>query len=288
MTIYYDPTESRAHTRLPQEIIESGRPLPRLEETTGADLLLSPLSTPVLKEITDTLPNQIAFKKHCNAGMLVQRKSGRDLTSSIPNLPSILMRMLAWTDKPWLLTTGNVLCSKSGKAVIDGYETNFGYNALIGALDSWQCRGGYVSTLCRDSLIPAWTNNWLEKLKYLTDNPDTPVFHRMPLQTLSNTDWAYTLITFPNIGPTRARQIQQFTGKLAWALTYLSDMDNIKLDTKPDGVGPETFKGTRKWLGLEDGEVLAVINKKSDEIVIKEVEKGNIIVEDKREDILNG
>ena len=42
MTIYYDPTESRKGTRLPDSIIKSGRPLENLERLTGSDLLVTP------------------------------------------------------------------------------------------------------------------------------------------------------------------------------------------------------------------------------------------------------
>ena len=40
--LYYDPTESREKTNLPQNAIEYGKPIPDLEGSTGADLLIVP------------------------------------------------------------------------------------------------------------------------------------------------------------------------------------------------------------------------------------------------------
>ena len=39
--IYFDPTESRRGTRLPDAVIAQGHDLPGLESVTGADILLS-------------------------------------------------------------------------------------------------------------------------------------------------------------------------------------------------------------------------------------------------------
>lgn len=91
--IFYDPTEGRDNTCLSQEIIKLGRPLEGLEAQTGADLLISPLDD-ILPSNVNRPPGSLLLRKHCEAGMLVQRKSGRDMLNSIPRLAEILQRKI--------------------------------------------------------------------------------------------------------------------------------------------------------------------------------------------------
>jgi len=114
--IFYDPTEAREKTKLPANVIAAGVEMPGLEKFTGADLLLSPLSIPI--EALN-VPGVEKLKVHCQAGMLIQRKSGMDFFSSIGRLMDIQWRMQQW-GLGWLLVTGNIGCGKNGLAYMDG------------------------------------------------------------------------------------------------------------------------------------------------------------------------
>lgn len=252
--IFIDPTEARVNTRLPEAIVKSSIQLQGLESFTGADLLLSPLSKPELTEVSDSRLSKIMFQKHVNAGILVQRKSGRDLTSSIPRFDEILKRMLDWTSRPWLLIIADLKCDREGQCVIDGQPSGFSWNAVIGALDSWQDRGGMLTLLYKDSLIVPWINNRLEKLRDLQVHPAKQIVRKIH-QALGRPDWKDTLASFPGIGITRANLIAERQGTLAWAISWLSDLRSAS-ENKIAGIGIETIKITHEYLGLRDGEVL--------------------------------
>jgi len=260
MPVFLDPSESRSGTRLPDSVIRAGTVVPGLEGATGADLLISPISHPRLDFIIESLPSKLALKKHCEVGLLVQRKTGRDLVSSIPNLSGILDRMLRWTNKPWLLFIGDLKCDGNGNAVIDGHETGFGYNAVQGALESWQLRGGFVSFISRDSLIAPWINRWLEKLRELQKEPIKIVSTRKPQQLLVGLEnktarRLSTLTSFPEISEVRAKEILANCGSLAYSLMFLSDPGGVKIP----GVGPKTLMLAKEHLfGEETGLRLVV------------------------------
>ena len=202
--IYLDPTEARKGTRLPQAIIDQGSELAGLEAATGADILIStePITgdlsildgvandalrfitthfyehdDPVLSHIASTtnlsVPAIIAARKLFIAaqnGLLIQRKTGSDLLSLVPNYSRILMKMLLWTNRPWLLFIGELKCSKDGHASIDNRKSKFHYNSVVGCLEAWQMGfqghgGGFVTTLTKDHLIAPWLDRWLNRLR---------------------------------------------------------------------------------------------------------------------------
>src|SRR5512143_3765089 len=107
--LYYDPTEARDATRVPLQVIRSGLPLPGLETETGADFLLSPLSAPKMEAVRpESRASLTALRKHCEAGLLIQRKSGLDLIGSLPALAAIQLRMAKYSRAPWLLIIGTL------------------------------------------------------------------------------------------------------------------------------------------------------------------------------------
>lgn len=258
MTIYYDQTESRVGTRLPDSVLQSGHSVIGLEAATGADLLLSTLSAPKLpgKLDPDSRPHQVALGKHLSSGMLIQRKSSRDMTGSIPELSHILQRMIA-TGCPlcWLLVTGDLACNREGECIIDGKPTGFSYAAVIGSLDYWQLRGGYVTILQRDSLIPSWLNGWLARLADIQREPSKQVIRRTPRQLLVAPDWKSILCSLPGIGPTNAEDIAQCAGTLALSLTLLSDLSNAGM---VPGIGKGKIATVRKAMGLLPNQILAM------------------------------
>lgn len=253
MPIYIDPSEARKGSRLPRAIIKIAEPIPALEAITGADMLISPLRRPKLEWITDALPHQLILRKHCQAGLLVQRKTGRDLANSVPKLSRIRDKMMRWTDMPWLLFVGILKCDTNGVAIIDGQDSHFSYAAVQGALTSWQrpkdgSRGGCVTFLSRDALIAPWIDNQMARLQLLREHPERIVKQRFPrLPIGADTDRARTLRTLAmceEIGDDKATLILDHCGLLAYSLVYLSEGEKQSLR----GIGPKTFQAARRWL----------------------------------------
>ncbi len=244
MTLFYDPTETRQGTRLHQSVIDASQQLPGLEQQTGADLLISLLKMPPLKECTNSDLSQMNLHKHCDSGLLVQRKTGRDLTSSIAKLPEILLRMKQWTTRPWLLIVADIKIDRDNNVIIDGENTQYSFGSLDGALTYWQLRGGYYSIISRDSLMPAWINGMLDRLKKLEGNREYFVLRPPEQLLIGSPRWVETLSTFPNVGHDRALKIADHCGSLWSAIEYLSDPEQ-----HIDDIGPETIKRARQFLG---------------------------------------
>lgn len=279
MSIYGDSTELRQGTRLPPAVAAQCTELPGLEMVTGADLLITvgkaPPDVRCLKGFgtTDlgegpgetvqncglTLPEALvahAFKKACESGLLVQRKTGRDLASSVPNFSAILARMLVWTERPWLLFVGDLKESK-GEAIIDGRHTNFSYNAVQGALEAWQDRGGRVTFLSRDSLVAPWVARWLDKLRMpRTEKVLPPRRIAQPIiGPESNVKpWRSTLMSFPDAGLELANRVADGNATLASCLEWITCPDWLKKVSmsRPKGVGVPTVRKWREWMGLNE------------------------------------
>ncbi len=254
MLLWYDPTESRVGSRLPTNIVSVGVSLPRLEAETGADLLISPLTGPPLVELNR--PGIEILKVHCQAGVLVQRKSGMDFVSSIGRLAGIQWRMQQW-GLSWLLVTGNIGSGKNGLAYIDGRRSHVSYQGLIGALDYWQLRGGGVSILRSDGLSGKWFQLMCERVERVHEEPEIEI--EMLKQVLvkkrgsaKENAATQTLSTFPGIGSGTARNIAVEYGSLAEGLVFLSGGEKMK------GVGLVTKEKAREWLGLNKNERLEI------------------------------
>lgn len=242
-SVWYDPTEADSDTRLPQSVVAAGRVLGGLERFTGADLLLTPLSVPPLPDVlTEAKPHMIALRLHCAAGELVQRKTGRDLTSSIPSLPGIEWRMLQWTPWPRLLFVGDLGYSARGEAIIDGQATGFNYQAVVGALDAWQARGGCVTMLSRDGAMARWVSL---RLDHLRAPEEVHLTYRQPRQKLLAPDPALDILTvMPGVGPTRGRALLARHGSLVRVLVALSSPSAV--EDGVEGMGEVTYRKARQ------------------------------------------
>jgi len=268
--IYYDPTESRAGSRLPDSLLRAGKPLIGLEAYTAADLLLSTANIE-LDSIDDTRLSQIKLDKLLEQGMLVQRKTGRDVTHFITDHAQIIAKMHPWCKRvaPWLLLIGSFACDRDGRLVVDGQALHWDYNAYLAALDAWQYQGiasglfdgGGISILPRDNLAGQWATRWLDKLRNMAETKELAPFK--PSQTVTvksageDYPWRSTLMTFPGIGLDIATRIAKYCGTLANALMFLSNPEHIMLkgcEGYPEGMGPSRFSDAHQWLGLEIGD----------------------------------
>jgi len=248
--LFFDPTEAKSGTRLPANAIAVGKKLPGLERETGADLLLSPLSHLPIEALN--VPGLEKLKVHCQAGVLIQRKSGMDFLSSISHLMNIQWRMQQW-GLAWLLITGNIGRGKNDLAYMDGRRTHVSYQQLIGALDYWQLRGGGITILREDALTAKWVELMCQRVEKINDEPviEVPMLKQRTVKKVRNkkeNSAVQTLMCFPGIGEKMARTIAEERKTLAQSLVLLSGDDQIK------GLGPKTRQSAREWLGLKEGE----------------------------------
>lgn len=296
-SIYHDPTESRSGSRLPQSIIDQSHALPGLEHLTGGDLLIAIDNPPddVRDMVSDDWchdinsliwrgfgPTQIArdaekplpfvlkvlkFRQACQTGLLVQRKTGRDLSSSVPRLSEILFKMLAWTSRPWLLFIGDLKCGSNGNAIIDGYDTNFSHNAVQGALESWQLRGGYYTTLSRDTLVAPWCGRWLDKLSRLKDDKaiDRQIVQPMVGPTDDVARRLTVLSSLKHVGKEKAKRLLDHYGTLAGALEAILDPMFPFREDKPKGFGATTTVENRQLFGLTEDWMRLIVEVQTDD-----------------------
>jgi len=294
MPIYYDPSESRDKTRLQQEVINAGKPLDNLEMLTGADLLVTPIidninipkpfvssinenaltvigkmynSKPieVAKYVEIPLPAVLAtykFWQACQAGILIQRKSGNDFTASIPKLNEIIGRMLLWTPDPWLLIAANIGCDRDGKAVIDGKTSGFTHKQVVSSKMSWMMSGGNVIEISRDNLTSHVIEYAERKLKQLNQDQNKFVVRRKwTRQTIvgpndKRWEWMNVLINLPGIGQKRAKALADYAGNLVNAIVFLCDTNAVKELGNNDVARVSDSIKFRKLLGIVDDNTL--------------------------------
>lgn len=259
--IYFDSSEGRLGTRLSEMIRGISRSIIGLEAQTGADLLISPLDAP-LPENVNRPPGSLLLRKHTEAGMLIQRKSGGDMLNSIPKLSGILQRMQQWNSINWLMMCGDFRPDENEKVVVDGREPRgddgWQWASLQGAVDMWMLCGGLVHQEPDDE----HGGYWLERLNHNIGKIRRDHVVPMPVQKLVGGmfdphPWRVTLMSFPDCGEQLSRDIANYCDSLAhslWWMTTMEDVGHIK------GVGENRKRAWRRWLGLEDGQILLPIN----------------------------
>lgn len=251
------------------------RIVPDLEEWTGADLMISPLSLPV---------TEVLLSKHLERGaILIQIKRGHDLVASIIDnrLNSSLAKMRACGAKQsqcLLLFVGN-LFNADGKCVINGTEAKmYGdrpYWQVYGAMSKWWKRGGVVESLPRFDMLPDWARMTERHLKEMLNDKHVQVYPddrfyladaNDPLQELELvTDWRRTLASIPGLGPKRIEALYKVMGSgelsqfsqmtLLQALVWLTTYEFAK----QAGIGAGLVDNIRRWIGIDEGFELCVM-----------------------------
>lgn len=258
-SFYIDTTESRITSRLPKGVIQAAEVVSGLEEFTGADMLLSPLNDPPLPvKITDIFPHQSALKTHCQAGLLVQRKTGLDLIHSIPDLKLSLHKMQQYTPRPYLLAVGRLTHTGEGVALMDDKPSiqSTSYMEVVLALEKWQQRGGFVTFLTGDNWIAPWINLWLERLLAMPETKIArPVYQRLvgPMEKDLHRE---TLMTLPGIREVLAQRVVDYAGDLRRCLEVVTSYHVLGLPHRPKGLGKKKIKGIKRYCGLRDEEML--------------------------------
>jgi hypothetical protein len=289
MSIYLDPSEASSSTRLPQSVIDQSTILPGLESHTGADFLIttrkivnpsrgfkcSDEALEVIASYDDSahsidriaeilkisLPDAVNIKSivdAIHAGILVQRKSGGDFISSIPDLRDIRNRMLRWSFRSWLLITGEFE-TRNNHVVVDGRETGLSPECVNGAIDSWRMDGGQVDVLESDQEIGPWVSRMVDKLRVMEgkegDDGRVQRYKRaIPERDDDRARALAVLATLKNIGSSGAVKLLDYYGSLAGTLEACLDPSVPKSKHRPGGVlGEMTVKANRELFGLEEG-----------------------------------
>jgi ERCC4-type nuclease len=259
--IIVDNSETREGSRLPN--IEGAVVSEILETVTGADIMISameiPPSTPVL------------IQKHIdNGALLVQRKSGEDLASSLgARLNESLAKMRetgARQAQCVLLFTGILEWHKGNLATINGVKSRSSYFAILGGLSKWHDRGGVVEFLANDDLIPKWVDLKHKHVKEYQEVKEKK-FHPKkidvvevdpgdPLQELIKVeDWRAVVANMPGVGPKRATALRDTMleeGAADNFITALVWLTEFELTEKVPGIGRKTCENIREFCGLEN------------------------------------
>jgi hypothetical protein len=230
MTIIIDSTELRSTSRMP--FVKGAQESPILESTTGADILVSPLSAPAT---TETL-----VRMHLdNQAVLVQRKSLRDFVSSIvdESINRSIARMIAcgvgdqWRriilvtgvflpdELDGIVMVGEPVRHRAGKAFIKFSrveEPPVSWKAFASIRRRILFRGACLLPLTCDEEIPGELHAMERDLIYLRGHPtkellDLPQFPPDPpdpgdplQEPIEIRDGRVVLAALRGVGPVRA------------------------------------------------------------------------------------
>jgi len=240
--IYYDPTEDREGSKVPWGVIEISHPLEGLEKATGADFLISPSSLLLSSVLTPA--GKAKFPLVLESGMLIQRKTGMDLLSSIPHMSNILLRMMETKREVedlgripptcWLLVVGFYESSIDGYVKLgDGYQTDLRWISLQGALDAWQYRGGMlnISWSHWEEQVVEWMALWDKKLPEIRDNREKVVWHEYQSLVKYSDPRLSILMGLPGMGISTASTLLKELGSVKnvvdWILEDGSGIKNV-------------------------------------------------------------
>lgn len=253
--IYIEPNEkqSKLFDDIPHKVCE------HLEEWTGADIMVTVSKLPVT---TQALVN-LHIK---NGAILVQRKSGMDLISSMgERMNSSLERMRsagAQQVQCVLLFVGSMTENADGKVVVDGFTSDYTLANVVGSLEGWVERGGVYSCIEKGKL-----GRWLaikeHHLEVYQERKVKYIFPESPMQELKGVnDWRITIATFPMMGVAKTNALYDAIVKSKCDNTLLTALYWLTIDDdlyKVGGIGSETVQAVRKWLGLPEGFGLTLI-----------------------------
>ena len=260
--IYYDSTEGRKRTLLPESIRNLGKSVIGLERMTGADLLVTPLGHPPLPStLKNIAPHKAKLLRLCQAGALVQRATGRDMLQHIKNMEQIIARMLPWEAIPVLLSTGSYGCDKNKFATVRGRSSKWKYSSLLGAILAWQAAGGVYIPLHSSDAMPAWIETFGEWLTHRYNNPEKEIMISLkaarPIIPLKETrEDGYPIgravqlmASLRGIGEKHALTLLDTFGTAGVALSVLSSDQVLTERMLPKGIGKLTAEGVREVLG---------------------------------------
>lgn len=280
MFVGVDHTELREGTRLPPDVAKISIIIKGLELVTGADLFITlsndqitdvrfasvinpgeviadePLLT--ARKMDIPLPYAIAAAnliKACRFGMLIQRKTGRDLVHSVGKLPEIATKMVGWCQCSYILFVGNISRGADNMTVVDGKTTKTHYNAMQGMLSAIQERGAYYAQVATDADVFPWIKLQSERLQARVNSgvkvPDVRIGVDLELRDKTYKPWRATLMTFPGIGEVLADRIAEDCNTLTEALIKMSDPKWLcDGSSRPSRASEKSVREWRGWMGF--------------------------------------
>lgn len=252
MPVYVDASEVRSNSTMPDipdAIIVNG-----LEEITGADLMISTMQVPPNNEALINIHIQ-------NNAILVQRKHGHDLSSSVgERLNTSLSKMKALNAKyPQcvLLFIGFLTADDQGIATINKQTTGMPFFSVQSAISKWHDRGGVYENLPKASLLAEWCRMKLRNLDEYAAHPEKQQLASAPrveiedeLQVVYTINDARVMLScIPGIGQKMVNTLWNEFGNASEILCYLTMLDK---DKKIKGLGPKTIEKAREYLGILD------------------------------------
>jgi len=262
--IGYDPTESRPNSRLPDAVLQVATEIMGLEAATGADLIVS--ATPIPTTIPDPIPVPCrrALEHAARQGaVLVQRKSGGDFLSSIPDLGGIIHRMNQWAPMGrWLLVT------RLAEAMEDAGNRGTGWSpeSIAGAILRWKLRGGNVDILPTDEDIVSWVSFLHTTILSVSQEG------RIALVTEKLVDWEPVEVTvqrpldWATTGSWTPKGWGEKTRDRVWQSLYDNKIPTTLInalihvcngETKIPGIGPKTTQALQEWVGWDENLITA-------------------------------
>ena len=256
MIIYYDQSEGREGTRLPENVIEAGIRVVGLERMTGADLLVTREDSPSLPaKLVDLVPHRIALGNACKGGLLVSRATGGDAAGHITDLGAILVRMQEWSDLFAHMVVGSIWRGQGEELVVDGVVTGYSYNSFAGSLISFQADGGIVGMVPDDGCVLPWLEGWGKRLGEKGKvKSKTKARGAVPS---GGSEQVRTLMSLPRVGAKYAKDLFEKFGSLASCLEWLSHPELYDPDFH-SGLGKKDLGVIQDWLGLRPGQKISV------------------------------
>jgi hypothetical protein len=263
--IYADPTELRKGSRLPEDVALVAKPLPHLEDLTGADLLLTVHNYPATSEPL--------LRKHCESGALIQLKRRADLAASISTedrLRREIYKMRQWCERSWLVITGfpfhvngrtvigeivkrELLKGKMARCTAVGH-IGMRYEAVDGAVDAWRYYGGYAKFIPDDSLLSGWLQRQTRLLVAIEEGKVSELPPRsVQRELVDSTKLSWLAALFDNIGRKTAtlvyKELERKFGReatlyeaVAYVLSYMA--------TEIPGITAPRIASWRETFGL--------------------------------------
>lgn len=184
--------------------------------------------------------------------LAIERKTPTDLLNSIRDdrLWSQLAGIKATSQWAYLLVTGVLQCGADGNVVTDSRTTGWSWSALQGALLQAQELGVFVVLATGDAdYEPTVT-----RLAARSHQSEIVIPPAREPRILSEAERVLTAL--PGIGCEKVVPILEYCANAAWALTYLTHLENQE---RIPGIGPGTKRAVRRALGLNDDQMLSVI-----------------------------
>ncbi len=185
----------------------------------------------------------------CDDGALlsIERKTPGDFLNSLKDarIWAQLVGIRALTSWAYLMITGELRRGDDGKVWADGRATGWAWVAGQGALLQVQEMGVFVVYAAGNEDYEAAV------LRLAARSHKSEMLMPAAREPRILSEQERILCSLPGIGPEKVLPILEYAGTPAWALVWLSELDNKE---PMRGIGMGTKRAVKKALGLQDDE----------------------------------